>query len=1262
MKITLHYYSLFFVFLLISSSYSYADSICTNTSNASVSGTLYDSGGGSFNYQNNNYCGFLIQPVEKSDITLSFSAFNYETFFDYVYVYDGTNTSGTLLGSFTGSSIPPALTATSGAMYILHVTDYSITRSGFVATWSSSPSINLVAEWHFDESGWAGNANEVIDNMGNLSGFSVNGAATTTTGQVCGAASFDGVDDYLTVTGIDTYLNKTSSLSFWMKTSQSGNNIYWMAPGITGIEEVNRSSNDIFWAYLRSDGKLGFGKGGSHHITSSVSLNNNTWKHVVLTRNETSGELKMYINGILNRSAIGRTGGLSLNFSSIGRIEDTAGTPGYFSGQLDEMLVFGSVISAAQVQSIYANQSAGKNWDGSVRFCDPEPIMEWRLEETSWNGTSDEVIDSSGNDYHGQRLLNASPQNSYPAISGSMGTCSYGSFSSGSIAVSGLPVSIATNAKTTVSFWMRWDGTNGSMPIGWNYYDLWFYNGSFGFNTWNNDIYGISSAGLHGSWHHITAEFTNGNNIVSSNRLWVDGVAQILSQRVGSPYPYFSSVGSQFRVGGASNSTGYRFHGDIDEVRIYSNSLTTSQVVNIMNETHPCGGTTAGYFSITHDNNAIYCLSEAVSVSARYSDSTIMSSYNNTITLDTQTGTGTWSLVNGSGSFADNVSNDGIATYTFDSADNGVADFTLDYQEGSRVINIDVYDSETRDDDTEGDLTFAATGFSVTANPLANPPVSPINDPVPTQVSGESFSLALAAYGIHPENGECGVIETYTGSKNIHLMTTYTNPSSGTLLASGAGAVSFVAGQATILSQYNDAGEINLTVRDVDENISGASNNFVVKPKDFSIVVSNNPATTNGGSGFVAAGDMFTVNVQALNSLGDPTPNYGNENIPENVSVTLDSLVFPIGGNVGSLSGESSFTKIDADTFQNSSLSWNEVGSIRLSAAIADGDYLGVGNVESSPSGTIGRFYPDRFFISNATMANSCNNFTYLSEPNLSLSYTLSAIASDGSTVTNYDEGLSYPVATVNYHAELNNSGADIGGRLSASTANWLAGEYRVVDNQAVFSRSSGEEAPLNAIYFGVSASDVDDRTVNNPDMNPSTSDDCVAGESCTAHKLGEATFYYGRLRLHDAYGPETAALPVKMQTEYWDGQQFILNIDDSCTVLPRPNIYFNGNAINSLTDLSVNLSGGITAAQFAILSGSEVGLLNGDAGLSFSAPGTGISVKSFTVDVDLSSIDWLRFDWNQNGNHNDDTALPTSIMSFKTYRGHDRILYWRQK
>ena len=223
------------------------------------------------------------------------------------------------------------------------------------------------------------------------------------------------------------------------------------------------------------------------------------------------------------------------------------------------------------------------------------PLAEYRLEESVWNGSAGEVLDSSGNNRHGTTIGNPlpAPAGALPALAGNPGTCGYGSMpgpfsNGGTFNLPGLPVNTAAGAKTSVAFWMFWDGTNSVMPIGWFGYDLWLVGGHFGFNTGNSDVFGIGSAGLASGWHHVAAVFTNGN--VAGNKLYIDGVAQSLTQRLSTPNNTASFVNSTLRAGGWQRDNNYRFSGRLDEVKVYNGELKPSEVSTIRAATHPCSG------------------------------------------------------------------------------------------------------------------------------------------------------------------------------------------------------------------------------------------------------------------------------------------------------------------------------------------------------------------------------------------------------------------------------------------------------------------------------------------------------------------------------------------------------------------------------------------------------------------------------------------------------------------------------------------------
>ena len=103
----------------------------------SKSGRIED-GSGVANYGNNLNCSWLISPTNVSKVVLIFDEFNTESSHDVLKVYDGTSASGTLLGTFSGSTLPQTLVAASGKMFITFTTNGSVTKGGWKAHWTNT--------------------------------------------------------------------------------------------------------------------------------------------------------------------------------------------------------------------------------------------------------------------------------------------------------------------------------------------------------------------------------------------------------------------------------------------------------------------------------------------------------------------------------------------------------------------------------------------------------------------------------------------------------------------------------------------------------------------------------------------------------------------------------------------------------------------------------------------------------------------------------------------------------------------------------------------------------------------------------------------------------------------------------------------------------------------------------------------------------------------------------------------------------------------
>ena len=103
-----------------------------------MTGTFGD-GSGNKNYTDKSICQWLIQPPMAQHINLSFTSFDVNGPGDFVevYAYDTLTAGGTLLGHFTGNTIPSNLTSTTGAMFLVFYTNSTGTAPGWQANYTT---------------------------------------------------------------------------------------------------------------------------------------------------------------------------------------------------------------------------------------------------------------------------------------------------------------------------------------------------------------------------------------------------------------------------------------------------------------------------------------------------------------------------------------------------------------------------------------------------------------------------------------------------------------------------------------------------------------------------------------------------------------------------------------------------------------------------------------------------------------------------------------------------------------------------------------------------------------------------------------------------------------------------------------------------------------------------------------------------------------------------------------------------------------------
>ena len=563
---------------------------------------------------------------------------------------------------------------------------------------------------------------------------------------------------------------------------------------------------------------------------------------------------------------------------------------------------------------------------------------------------------------------------------------------------------------------------------------------------------------------------------------------------------------------------------------------------------------------------------------------------------------------------------------------------------------------------------------------------------VPTQTAGQNSS----AVTITASSSSCsgGVPPSFKNVvRTVNFWSSYLNPSTGTLKlnmdayektdgtnTAGFNALATSSASPTALSVYfnnSGVGQFLLNYLDVgllklDAKYTGSSANgdaglsmagnsqFVVKPYTFAL--SNiirtsdsfaNPAAANAsGTAFIKAGNPFSVTVTAKALGGTTTPNYGKESPAEGIKLT-PTLVSGLGlTNNPAIGFTTGFGAFSSGVATGTDFTWGEVGIFTLTPSVTDGDYLGVGDVTGTISGNVGRFIPDHFGYSGATVTNrstaSCStasSFTYMGEP-FDTGFTLTAQNLSNGTTQNYVGAFSKLTLTtpsVFGFGAINSAATKtpLTSRLNlqSSSGTWTSG-IAAVTARASLNRAASPDGVFDNFDFGIAPTDSDGVTLvpTPPLANPYNLD--VDNNSTNDHvKLFTSKIRYGRVRLSNAFGSELVRLPVSLKAEYYNtGVGWVQNTDDSCTAL---------TGTLTLSNPTRNMT---TSASTASLSSPVV---QGNANLFLSAPGAG---KNGSIDLTVNAPAWLKYDWNTAvaGDEN-----PTSRAIFGIFK--NPVIYQRE-
>ncbi|CAD5370283.1 conserved exported hypothetical protein [Rubrivivax sp. A210] len=1016
-------------------------------------------------------------------------------------------------------------------------------------------------------------------------------------------------------------------------------------------------------------------------------------------------------------AASGLAGAALTGVSGSGSTWAVSADPGYGSGTLGLNLVDDDSIADAVGNPLGGTGAGNGNHSGPAYTVTTVPLASYHLDESLWNGTTDEVADEQGS-YPGTAQNGATTAALTAALAGASGTCRYGVFQNvGTPSVTqgyldlgaGFPY-FGSNS-FTITAWVRstannvgkqWIFSHNSGGRGYALAlgtpgpgRLRFLSG--GATTPNLDTPNSAASLLaNGTWYFVAAvaDFAGDPNI--ERRVYVfDSSGNLLP---GYPASLTSTGWDDTEtgiasIGGDGNDS---FRGVLDEVQIFDKALNQAALSTLAQARHLCGNVVPDHYELVLPSASLACLPSTVTVTACADTSSpcsnaFVGAAGSTVTLSTSAGSlgATTLSLDASGSASTTLSHGSAADGATVSVTLGGEALTASNARRccANGVSCSAANSCSTTFSTAGFIVATTSGLAATipAQTAGTDSLPYLLRAVKTGTTTEACEAALtgattvdwAAQCNNPSTCASGNRMTLTGSAATAIAA---NPGSGVSSRTAVNMVFDASGGAPFSFNYADVGQVTLSASKTvnGATLAGSSNAFVVKPAGFAISAVQQAASPNlanpgavsaAGAKFVKAGEAFGATVTARTSSGATAPNFGRETSPEGVLLT-PTLVLPAGGTAGTLANATvAGGSFAAGVATVANLAYSEVGIVTLTPSVADGSYLGAGAVSGTASGNVGRFVPARFALAATSVTHraglACTpaaSATHLGE-NFTLGFTLTAQSLAGATTQNYLGSFARldPAAAAGYN--LVGLGASTAftvasGRLAVGSASgsWVNG-VAAVTLTANATRATAPDGPFVAA-FGIAPVDADGVAMAAFDMAG------TAGGALDRSRVATVNLRFGRLRLGNATGAADRPLALPVTAQYWSGSAWDTDTLDSCTTVPVAAVSLGNlrrtlSAADAAPTAAIALAAGIGSLRLAAPGGGRSGTV--DVALSLGSTATDASCLQSWTPVRVASaganLDYLRGGWCGSGQDKDTAAR----ASFGLPRTQGHLLHRRE-
>lgn len=894
----------------------------------------------------------------------------------------------------------------------------------------------------------------------------------------------------------------------------------------------------------------------------------------------------------------------------------------------------------------------------------PVKIAEYRMDEYAWSGSAGEVVDSSGSGYHARAMNKAAigdGSRAYTDRSNGTNTCRYGSFDGAKqyVELTKFPDLDAASSPSgfTITAWIRTrdrskigqriliddEGSPGDRS-GWG---LSLGDGGAGrirfYSRSTDPVYVDTGAVVaNDAWYFVAAvvDFT-----LRQKSIFVYDQSGALIDRVVQAYTgSWASDAGTASIGGETDASaeagaGYRFTGNIDEVRVYRGLVGTAALEALLATTRLCADmpSVIGRFNAFESSTAagaVFGVIKTKVAGANFAASTgnlalvalnagrtaVDTSFTGTVKvelLDASSG----GALDANGCSASNAwpAIQTLASQTFASGNAGRINLAAAPTESNAWRNVKVR------------VSFPATGaaslvgcstdaFAIRPNRFL---ISGAND-ADWETPGTTRSLAnmSASGGVVHKAGHyftlrvtavnaagtgtanyAGTPIVYGTSMRLPDPTTCATCVPGTFtpgawVSRGAGVVQ------TDTATYSEAGALAAQVEDrswasVDQSDSNESERHVP----------SGPFTIGR---FVPA--RFDVSFLAAPVFRT----FGTSDASCNASASAPKRSFTYIGQPFDLAAELQL-RVEAKN-KDGAVTRNYRGALWKLGA-------GAASQNAVCAGTNPNCGYTANFSSGGAVSTLTRNYTYTTVPASSPGWDVPSSSAGTPTFVSNNDGT---------------------GTVTHTQADRLA-----------FTRNAAQpQLPFTAnIALTVSVTDASEAAVSG---NGVVGTGSTAGADPVAFDAG-AIFRYGRLRLGNANGSQLLALVLPLEVQFWNGAGFATHSADQCTTVPTASIAlgnFQRNLAVGETTLSVPTGpvlGGVKALMLSAPGAGNDG--SADVVVNLGATSTENLCGPDTFTSVGANLPWLRSRWCGADFDRD----PTARATFGIYRSTTPFIYQRE-